>query len=122
MNDNGETIYNHLELTLPAKKSFSYAYCSDTLYDEGIVPLIKDVDLLYHEATFGSEMENRASETFHSTAKQAATIAVKANVAKLILGHYSIRYKDLQPLLSEARKVFPETILAKEGENIILEQ
>jgi ribonuclease Z len=122
VDDRGNVIYKNEELTLPPKKSYSYAYCSDTLYNESIVPLIEDVDLLYHESTFTTDMEARANETFHSTARQAARIAVKAKVSKLILGHYSVRYKDLQPILDEARAVFGESVLAKEGENIVLEQ
>jgi ribonuclease Z len=121
VDDDGNLIHKNEDLTLPEKKSYSYAYCSDTIYNEDIIPLIADVDLLYHESTFTTEMENRANETFHSTAKQAARIASKANVSKLILGHYSVRYKDLKPILDEARAVFRESVLAKEGENIILE-
>lgn len=121
LDDEGQIIFKNEDLTLPAKKSFSYAYCSDTIFDESIVPYIMKVDLLYHESTFTTDMEDRAKETFHSTAKQAAIIANKAQVSKLMLGHYSIRYKDLQPLLSEAKAIFPETILAKEGESIVLE-
>jgi ribonuclease Z len=119
--ETGNVIYKNEELTLPEKKSYSYAYCSDTIYDEDLIPLIRNVDLLYHESTFATDMEQRANETFHSTARQAAIIAAKANVSKLILGHYSVRYKDLQPLLDEAKAIFNETILAKEGENIVLE-
>ncbi|HOU99260.1 MAG TPA: ribonuclease Z [Bacteroidales bacterium] len=110
----GNLIPNH-ELTLPSAKPRSYAYCSDTLYDESIIEFIDDVDLLYHEATFSEEHRDRALITGHSTAKQAASIAKKANVKKLIIGHYSVRYKDLSMLLDEAREVFPETYLAKEG-------
>jgi ribonuclease Z len=117
----GNLIYKNEELTLPEKVSFSYAYCSDTTYNENIIPLIRNVSLLYHESTFGTDMEQRAIETYHSTAKQAAIIAQKANVSKLILGHFSVRYKDLEPLLSEAKGIFHETILAREGESIILE-
>jgi ribonuclease Z len=98
----------------------SYAYCSDTAYDERIIEIIKDVTLLYHEATFMHDMLPRAVDTFHSTALQAATIAKKAQVAQLMIGHYSARYKDLQPLLEEAKTVFVNTVLAKEGETIVL--
>ena len=72
--------------------------------------------MLYHEATFGSEMIDRAKETYHCTAKEAATIALKANVKRLIIGHYSARYRDLSPLLAEAKEVFANTVLAIEGE------
>lgn len=94
----------------------SYAFCSDTAYDESIIPYIKDVSVLYHEATFSSELSKRAKETFHSTAQQAATIAKKSNAGKLYIGHYSARYSDLSVLLREAREIFPETYLSKEGE------
>lgn len=99
----------------------SYAYCSDTSYDERIIEFIKGVDLLYHEATFMTDLLPRAKETFHSTAAQAATMAQKAQVHKLMIGHYSARYKDLQPLLAEAQIIFPNTILAIEGESIRIE-
>lgn len=93
----------------------SYAYCSDTCYDESILPYIKGVDLLYHEATFMNDKIERAKETFHSTAEQAATIALKAEVKQLLIGHYSARYKDLKPLLAEAVRIFENTMLATEG-------
>jgi len=80
------------------------------------------VDLLYHEATFADEMEDRAALTHHSTASQAATIAKKAGVGKLLLGHYSTRYKDPTPLEEEARKMFKETYLTHEGETISLKE
>ena len=111
---NGKLIPNQ-ELTLPPKKPRSYAFCSDTVYSESIVPIIKNVDLLYHEATFLHEMKDLAKETMHSTAKQAAIIAQKANVGQLIIGHYSSRYIDLQPLLDEALAIFSNTSLGIEG-------
>jgi ribonuclease Z len=119
--DLGQLVYKNHELTLPPKKSRSYAYCSDTIYDESIIEHIKFVDLLYHEATFLHDQEIRAKETFHTTALQAGLIAKKANVGKLMLGHFSIRYKDLTPLLEEAQKVFKHTILAVEGQDIVID-
>ena len=113
--DNGKLLYKNSDLTLPPKISRSYAYCSDTKYDESIIPVIKGVDLLYHEATFSKEMEERAGKTFHSTAEQAAKIAKKSKTKKLLIGHYSVRYRELGPLLEEARRIFPETYLAIEG-------
>tara|TARA_B100000497_G_scaffold124114_1_gene158017 strand:+ start:117 stop:1040 length:924 start_codon:yes stop_codon:yes gene_type:complete len=110
----GDIIHNG-ELTANPPDSFAYAYCSDTLYDESIVPLIKGVDVLYHEATFREESKDKAALRFHSTAKQAANIAKKADVGQLIIGHYSAKYKDLSPLLLEAQEVFNATVLAKEG-------
>jgi ribonuclease Z len=120
ISDIGETIPNY-KLVADKLKPRSYAFCSDTCYDERIIEFITGVTLLYHEATFMNDMLSRAKETFHSTALQAATIAQKAGVKSLMIGHYSARYKDLQPLLEEARSVFENTILAVEGESIRLE-
>ena len=112
-----ETGVTHINahLTNEPRKPKSYAYCSDTGYTETIIPLIKDVDILYHEATFLNDREKDAIEKQHSTTLQAATIALKAKAKKLLIGHYSARYDDLTPLLNEARSVFPETYLAEEG-------
>ncbi len=115
----GEVIKN-AELVTNIKEPRSYAYCSDTCYDERIAALVKGFNLLYHEATFLQEMEARAKETFHTTALQAGMIAKKANVKQLMIGHYSARYKDLQPLLNEAKSVFDNTILAIEGQSIVV--
>ena len=104
------------QLVLPRPAPISYAYCSDTIYTESIIPFIESVDLLYHEATFTSELNEKAKETKHATARQAAEIAQKANAGKLLVGHYSSRYKDLSGHLDEARAVFPETYLAREGD------
>lgn len=108
-------------LTFPRAEVRSYAFCSDTVYNESIIPLIKGVDLLYHETTFLHKMAHLAKETMHSTVEQAATIAKKANVGQLIIGHYSSRYKDLEPLLDEAQKVFPNSVLAIEGKTIAVD-
>lgn len=112
--EKGQTVPNSkLTEEPPAPKSF--AYCTDTLYNRGIVSKIKNIDLLFHEATFMESEAKRAKETFHSTARQAALIAKEANVKNLVLGHFSARYKDLSSLLLEAREVFPATELAEEG-------
>lgn len=116
--EKGQLLYSNEVLTLPPKKSRAYAYCSDTKYEEQIVAQIYGVDLLYHESTFLSDREDRAAQTYHSTARQAATIAIKAHVGQLLLGHYSIRYKELQPILDEAKQVFDNAKLAIEGEVI----
>ena len=113
--DHGKTISN-AEITTEPPASRAYAYCSDTLYNESFIQQIKNVNLLYHEATFGMDMITRAKETYHSTAEQAATIAQKADANQLIIGHYSARYKELEPLLIEAKKIFHNTLLAIEGE------
>jgi ribonuclease Z len=108
-------VYRSEELTLPPRVIRSFAYCSDTLYSEAYFHAIRNVDLLYHEATFMQDMLNRATETHHSTAIQAAQVAKAVNAKKLIVGHFSARYRDLEPLLLESRYVFPETSLAIEG-------
>ena len=110
----GEIIPND-ELTLPPKKALSYAYCSDTMYKPDIVPIIKDVDLLYHEATFLSDREDLAKKTKHATSKQAAQIAKATNTKKLIIGHYSGRYKDISLFQKEAQEIFENTELAIPG-------
>ncbi len=111
----GRTIPSKL-LTVEPACSLSYAFCSDTLYSEGIIPSIKEVDLLYHEATFMNESAERANQTFHSTTAQAATIALKSGVKKLLIGHFSAKYIELQPMEEEARAIFQNTELAIEGE------
>ncbi|MBE0647946.1 MAG: ribonuclease Z [Bacteroidales bacterium] len=93
----------------------SYAYCSDTAYDERIIPFVSGVDLLYHETTFMQDRAASAADKLHSTTIEAATIARKSKVKKLLIGHFSARYDDLIPLLEEARSVFPETFLAEDG-------
>ncbi len=122
LDENGEVKYALEKYALSPRPSRSYAYCSDTRYYEGVIPFIKNADILYHEATFGDEMEDRAILTNHSTASQAASIAKKAKVGKLFLGHYSTRYKDLTSLLEEARGIFKETYLSTEGETIYLKE
>jgi ribonuclease Z len=117
--ETGELIPNN-ELTFPPKKSRSYAFFSDTLYSPELAEKIKGVNLLYHEATFMDDLRDRAVQTFHSTAKDAAMMASAAQVGKLLLGHFSIRYRDLNPLLQEARQIFPESYLATEGESLYI--
>lgn len=116
VDDAGKLLYKNEELTLPPRRSRSYAYCSDTAYQEQSIEQLREVDVLYHEATFTVDEETKAIETQHSTAAQAALIASKARAKKLLIGHFSARYKDLLPVLEEARKVFPSTELAVEGE------
>ncbi|MCK5820647.1 MAG: ribonuclease Z [Bacteroidales bacterium] len=101
--------------TTPAAKPRSYAFISDTRYSELIIPMIKGVDLLYHEATYLDEMKRRAKETGHSTAAEAARVADLAGVRKLLIGHFSARYRDSLPLLREAQDIFPNTVAAEDG-------
>lgn len=119
--EDGKILYDLETYTLPPKKSRAYAYCSDTRYNERILEQIKGVDLLYHEATFLNDREDRAKETYHSTAGQAGIIARKAEVDLLLLGHYSIRYRELSPLLDEAMAEFQNARLAIEGEIISID-
>lgn len=118
VDDRGILVPNS-KLTFPADKSRMYAYCSDTICTEKIIPLIETADCLYHEATFLDKDALRAKETFHSTAHQAAIFATKAKVNKLILGHFSSRYKSTDELLCEARTVFKESYLASDGAEFI---
>jgi len=109
------TVVPNARLTIPADPPRKYAYCSDTIYRESVIEQINEVNLLFHEATFAQKEQARARETFHTTAAQAATIAKKANVKQLVIGHFSARYEDESVLLEEAQMVFPETILAREN-------
>ena len=111
-------ILKNENLTKPAEPSVSYAFCSDTRYLESIIPIIKNVDVLYHEATFLHDLKKMADYIGHTTALEAAKIARKANVKKLILGHFSNRYNDLSVFLNEACEIFPETYLPKQLEAV----
>ena len=115
----GKEIDNKL-LTAPPNPPRSYAYCSDTAYNESILPYIKQVDVLYHESTFAESEKDLAEKTVHSTASQAAKIAKLATVEKLVIGHFSSRYRELDRLLEEAKIIFPNTELAFEGKMITL--
>jgi len=119
--ESGKVIEN-ASLTIAPPKPRIYAFCTDTAYNEEIIPHISGAELLYHEATFSKDQEERAKETYHSTSLQAALIAKKANVKKLIIGHYSARFKnnELHLLKDEALTVFPNADLAIEGTTYIL--
>lgn len=110
----GETIPNE-KLTFSPTPSRRYAYCSDTIYHEKIVPQIEGADLLYHEATFCEADATRAKETFHTTARQAGKIARKANVKQLVIGHFSARYENEVQLLAEASEAFENCLAAQEN-------
>jgi ribonuclease Z len=116
LDENGEVLFRNQDLTRRGTPSVSYAYCSDTRYNPAIAEQIKEVDLLYHEATFANDMKDRARDTYHSTAEEAALIAKMGQVKKLLLGHFSVRYRELDPVLEEAKKHFNESYLAIEGE------
>ena len=113
--DDQQPGLRHADVAGPAPTPRRYAFFSDTLYTPALADLIRGADLLYHEATFLEDLKERAAQTHHSTARQAAQIAQAAGVKRLLLGHFSSRYKALEPLLHEARAVFHTAELATEG-------
>jgi ribonuclease Z len=121
IDESGTILYKNEDLTHPPRRSRSYAYCSDTAYSELLINQIRHIDLLYHEATFTLDEQTKAIETQHSTASQAATVALKANVNKLLIGHFSARYKDLVPVLEEAKSIFATCELALEGNTFTIQ-
>ena len=114
--EDGRIIEND-QLTFDPVPAKNYAFCSDTVYNEAILPIIENIDVLYHESTFLQSEENLAKKTLHSTAKEAATIALKANAKQLILGHYSTRYESIELFKEEAETIFPEVLLADDGKS-----
>jgi ribonuclease Z len=116
----GKTVLN-TDVTKPSTPALSYAYCADTKYDESLISIIEGVDLIYHEATYLDDQREKAIERFHSTAKQAATIALQGNVKKLLLGHYSSKYEIIDPFREEAAEVFPNVEACKEGVTYLAE-
>lgn len=112
--DQGDAIKNEL-LTDENVKAKSYAFCADTIYDETLVPIVKEADLIYHESTYPAAFAEKATERFHSTSKQAATIALKANAGRLLLGHFSAKFEVIDQFATEAREVFQNTEIATEG-------
>ena len=113
-------IFRVKDYTYPLPPLRSYAYCSDTIFNPELKQYLQNVDLLYHESTFMEDNKERAAVTFHSTAMQAAEIAKISSVKKLLLGHYSSRYLNLEPLLDEAKSVFSNSILSEEGQTYAL--
>jgi ribonuclease Z len=109
------TIISNGQLTFDPPPSKSYAFCSDTLYTESFLEQIQNVDMLYHESTFLDAEAELAEKTMHSTAKQAAKIALKANAKQLLLGHYSTRYTSIKTFKDEAETIFPNVLLADDG-------
>jgi len=114
--EDGRVIEN-VKLTFDPIPTKSYAFCSDTVYHEAIIPIIANSTVLYHESTFLQSEENLAKKTLHCTAKEAATIALKADVGQLILGHYSTRYEKIELFKDEAETVFSEVLLADDGKS-----
>jgi len=114
------TVVPYTRLTRPAAPPKRYAYCSDTAFSPSIIPYIEGVDCLYHESTFLEKDMPRAKETFHSTARQAAEIALRAGAKKLVLGHYSARYQNTEHFMKEAVAVFDNVVLSEEGLKITL--
>lgn len=112
--EDGSLIKNNL-LTIEPEPPRSFAFCSDTVYHEALAGRVQKCNLLYHEATFMSDMAEVAKAKMHSTSAEAATVAMQSGADKLLIGHFSARYDDLLPLLEEARSVFPESYLAEEG-------
>jgi ribonuclease Z len=113
-NPEGTVIKNEL-VTFENAKPKSYAFAADTIYDPRIAELVSKADLLYHEATYPHALADKAGERYHSTTKQAADIALKAGVKKLLIGHFSAKFEDLVPFEAEAREIFNNTEVAKEG-------
>ena len=114
INKKGEIIPNE-QLTIENSKPHTYAFCSDTRYNEQLISKIEGVDLLYHETTFKKDLEERAFQTGHSTTLQAASIARKSNVKSLLIGHYSQRYRDFQELADESKEIFENVIVSYSG-------
>jgi ribonuclease Z len=112
---NEGVLVKNEEITISPPKPLSYAYCSDTMFFSRLATFVKDVDLLYHEATFDKDLSELARMTNHSTTLDAAKIALKANAGTLMIGHFSARYKDISGLVNEARTIFPATIPAIDG-------
>jgi ribonuclease Z len=111
------TVVKNIDITTDPPEPLSYAYCSDTKYFSRLASFVKDVTVLYHEATFGKENQKLAKITGHSTTLDAAKTALKAGASKLIIGHFSARYKDIFPLVEEARTIFPDTFPAIDGKS-----
>ncbi len=116
-NKDGDIIKNKMA-TIAPRDAKSYAYCSDTIYFPEIIEYVKGVDMLYHESTFLNEHKERAEKTFHSTAEQAAQIAKAAEVKQLLLGHFSVRYGNLEQFIAEASPIFDKCLLATDGKRI----
>ena len=118
--ESGEQIANEA-ITYRPYGTLSYAYCSDTNYSARLAKMVEGVDMLYHEATYEAKERKTAKERGHATTADAAKVASMAGAGRLLIGHFSSRYKDLQPLLDESREIFPATDIAREGETFLIE-
>ena len=118
--ENGEVLPNEA-ITYRPYGVLSYAYCSDTNYSARLAGMVAGVDMLYHEATYAADMRRTAKERGHATTADAAKVASMADAGRLLIGHFSSRYKDLSQLLDEAREIFPSTDIAHEGETFVIE-
>ena len=118
--ESGEVLSNDA-ITYRPYSTLSYAYCSDTNYSARLARMVEGVDVLYHEATYAADMRKTAKERGHSTTEDAAKVAKMAGAGRLLIGHFSSRYKDLSLLLNEARAMFPATDIAREGETFLIE-
>jgi ribonuclease Z len=116
---NGVVIKNE-RLTTENRRPKSYAFAADTVYDVRLAEIVREVDLLYHEATYPDALSEKATERYHSTTKQAASIALQGSVNRLLIGHFSAKFENLEPFLTEAREVFMNTDLAQEGVTYLL--
>ncbi|MDR2040548.1 MAG: ribonuclease Z [Bacteroidales bacterium] len=121
LTEEGKVIPNR-KLTHPPLPVRSYAYCSDTVYLEHLHEIVQHVDLLYHEATYANDERERSKETFHATAEEAAKVAKAANAGKLVIGHFSSRYRDTVQHLQEARAIFENTEAAEDGKTFEIKQ
>ena len=118
--ESGEVLPNEV-ITYRPYGVLSYAYCSDTNYSARLAGMVAGVDMLYHEATYAADMRRIAKERGHATTADAAKVAKMADAGRLLIGHFSSRYKDLSLLLNEAREIFPSTDIAREGETFVIE-
>lgn len=119
--ENGK-YFSHEELTIPPAPARSYAFCTDTALHLPAADIIKGADLIYHEATFTEELKEQAKKTYHSTAIDAAKMAKEAGAKRLLLGHFSNRYKSIEPFVEEAKTLFPATEAATDGQTYVVEK
>lgn len=118
--ESGEVLRNE-DITYRPYGTLSYAYCSDTNYSARLAKMVEGVDMLYHEATYAAEERKLAKERGHATTADAAKVAQMAGAGRLLIGHFSARYKDLEALLAQSREIFPATDIARERETFIIE-